>query len=167
MNARILYTTEADMAGTTSALIPHLVVSGGTKAVEYYQAAFGAEVLRVMPDPQGSGRLMHAHLKIHGADLMLADDFPEYCGGTAKAPAPGAGTPVTLHLCVPSADDAIAKAAAAGGTVTMPADDMFWGDRYGKLTDPFGHEWSFSHPLTEEQKKAAEAKWASFLQPAA
>jgi PhnB protein len=149
------------VTATTNALIPHLVVSGGTKAVEYYQAALGAEVLRVMPDPAGSGRLMHAHLKVLGCDLMLADDFPEYCGGHARAPQ--GPSPVTIHLCVPNADAAIAQAAAAGATVTMPADDMFWGDRYGKITDPFGHEWSFSHPLTEEQKAAAQAKWADFM----
>lgn len=154
------------MAGG-NVLIPHLVVSGGTKAVEFYQSALGAEVVCTMPDPAGSGRLMHAHLKVAGSDLMLCDDFPKYCGGQARAPQPGAGTPVTLHLNVPSVDDAIAKMAAAGGTVTMPADDMFWGDRYGKVQDPFGHDWSFSHPLTEEQKKAAEAKWAQFMQPAA
>jgi PhnB protein len=160
------HSTEAVMAhGTTSTLIPHLVVSGGQKAVDFYQAALGAEVLRVMPDPGGSSRLMHAHLKVQGADLMLADDFPEHCGGHARAPQPGAGSPVTLHVCVPDADAALARFAAAGGTVTMPADDMFWGDRYGKAADPFGHEWSFSHPLTAEQTAAAQAKWAAFLTP--
>jgi PhnB protein len=150
---------------TTSVLIPHLVVSGGAKAVDFYKAALGVEVLNVVPDPQGSGRLFHAHLTVRGADLMLCDDFPEHCGGVARAPQ--GPSPVTIHLCVPSADDAIARAAAAGATVTMPADDMFWGDRYGKVTDPFGHEWSFSHPLTAEQKQAAAAKWAAFMPPAA
>ena len=153
------------MATTSSVLIPHLVVNGGMKAVDYYQAALGAEVLRVAPDPQGSGRLFHAHLTVRGADLMLCDDFPEHCGGVARAP--HGPSPVTIHLCVPDADAAIARAAAAGATVTMPADDMFWGDRYGKVTDPFGHEWSFSHPLTAEQKAAAEAKWAAFMSPPA
>jgi PhnB protein len=142
-------------------LIPHLVVDGGTKAVEFYKAAFGAEVVNVMPDHMGTGRVMHAHLKVLGADLFLCDDFPEFCGGVTRAPK--GPTPVTLHLCVPNADEAIAKAAAAGGTVTMPAADMFWGDRYGKLTDPFGHEWSFTHPLTAEQTKAAQAAWDEFL----
>lgn len=145
----------------TSTLIPHLVVNGAAKAVEFYQAAFGAEVGGVMPDPSGSGRVMHAHVKIHGADLFLCDDFPEYCGGVPRAP--HGPSPVTLHLCVANADDAIAKAAAAGATVTMPASDMFWGDRYGKVTDPFGHEWSFTHPLTAEQTAAAQAAWEAFL----
>jgi PhnB protein len=70
---------------------------------------------------------------------------------------------VTFHLVVPNADAAVAKAAAAGATVIMPADDMFWGDRYGKVRDPFGHEWSFSHPLTADQKAIAEQKWAAMM----
>jgi len=97
-----------------------------------------------MPTPDG--RLMHASLKIGDAALMLCDDFPEYCGGVSRAP--NGPSPVTLHLNVDSADAAIAKAAAAGATVTMPAADMFWGDRYGQIVDPFGHSWSFSNPLT-------------------
>ncbi len=152
---------------TTNVLIPHLVVSGGAKAVEFYKEAFGAEVGSLMPDPSGSGRLMHAHLKVLGADLFLCDDFPEHCGGVSRAPKAGVAGPITLHLCVPNADEAIAKAAAAGATVTMPADDMFWGDRYGKVQDPFGHEWSFTHPLTAEQTAAAEAKWAALMAPPA
>jgi len=164
VDARILQRREDDVA-TTSVMVPHLVVNGAAKAVDFYKAALGAEELLRMPDPQGSGRLMHAHLKVLGADLMLADDFPEYCGGGTRAPQ--GPSPVTIHLCVANADAAIAQAAATGATVTMPADDMFWGDRYGKITDPFGHEWSFSHPLTEEQKAAAQAKWADFCAPPA
>ncbi len=137
-------------------LIPHLVVKGGAKAIEFYKAAFGAEELLRMPTPDG--RLMHAALKIGDATLMLCDDFPEYCGGVSRAPS--GPSPVTLHLNVPCCDTAIAQAVAAGGTATMPAEDMFWGDRYGKITDPFGHEWSFSTPLSAERKAEAEKKWA-------
>ncbi len=137
-------------------LIPHLVVNGGVKAVEFYTAALGAEEILRMPTPDG--RLMHASLKIGDAVLMLCDDFPEHCGGVSRAPK--GPSPVTLHLNVESADAAIAKAAAAGATVTMPATDMFWGDRYGQIVDPFGHSWSFSNPLTAEQKAEAEKKWA-------
>ena len=140
-----------------SGLIPHLVVKGGAKAVEFYKAALGAEEVCRMPTPDG--RLMHAALKIGDAHLFLCDDFPEYCGGVSRAPK--GPSPVTLHLNVPNCDAAIAQAAATGATVTMPAGDMFWGDRYGKVTDPFGHEWSFSHPLTPEQKAAAEKQWAA------
>lgn len=140
-------------------VIPHLVVKGAAKAIEFYKAALGAEELdrhEASPEFTGGaadGRLMHATLKINGVTVFLCDDFPELCGGVSRAPA--GPSPVTLHICVPSADAAIAKAAAAGATVTMPAGDMFWGDRYGQIVDPFGHAWSFSHPLANAQAKAA------------
>jgi PhnB protein len=102
---------------------------------------------------------MHAELKISGAAFFLNDDFPDYCNGVTRAPKAGVPTPVTLHLDVPNCDAAIARAAAAGATVSMPAGDMFWGDRYGKITDPFGHEWSFAHRLTAEQTAAAQKAW--------
>ena len=136
-------------------LIPHLVVKGGAAAIEYYKTALGAEELSRMPGPDG--RLMHAALKVEGSIFFLCDDFPEYCGGVSKAPK--GESPVTLHLCVKNCDAAIEKAVKAGATVKMPAADMFWGDRYGKIIDPFGHSWSFSHPLTAEQKAEAEKAW--------
>lgn len=139
-------------------LIPHLVVKNGAKAIDFYKAAFGAVEMARMAEPDG--RLMHAALQIGDSALFLCDDFPEHCGGVSRAPQ--GPSPVTLHLCVPNCDAAIAKAAAAGATVTMPAEDMFWGDRYGQIVDPFGHSWSFTHPLTAEQKAAAEKKWAEF-----
>lgn len=135
-------------------LIPHLVVNDAAKAVEFYKSALGAIEICRMPDPN-SNRLMHAELKIGDAALFLCDDFPEYCGGVARAPRAGAAGPITLHLDVANCDDAIARAVAAGATVKMPAMDMFWGDRYGKIVDPFGHEWSFAHPLAGAGVKAA------------
>ena len=138
-------------------LIPHLVVNGGAKAIDYYKAALGAKEISRVPTPDG--RLMHASLQIGDAILMLCDDFPEHCGGVSRAPS--GPSPVTLHLNVPDCDAAIAKAAAAGAKVTMPAMDMFWGDRYGQVVDPFGHSWSYSTPLTTEKKAAAEKKWAA------
>ena len=143
-----------------SVLIPHLVVNGAAKAVDYYVAALGAVEVCRMPEMGGGDRLMHAHLTVSGHDLMLCDDFPEYCGGAARAPS--GPSPVTLHLNVENCDTAIARMAEHGAEVLMPATDMFWGDRYGQVRDPFGHTWSFSNPLTEEQKKAAEAQWAEF-----
>jgi PhnB protein len=126
----------------------HLAVDGAAKAIEFYAAAFGAEEVCRMPAEDGK-RLMHAELRVAGGKLYLHDDFPEYCGGKVKAASKIGATPVTLHLEVPDCDAAIAKAAAAGAEVTMPAADMFWGDRYGKIVDPFGHEWSFSTPLAK------------------
>jgi PhnB protein len=103
---------------------------------------------------------MHAELQIGDATLMLCDDFPEYCGGVARAPKADTPAAITLHLCVTNCDAAIDRAVTAGATVKMPATDMFWGDRYGQVRDPFGHEWSFAHPLTEEQKTAAAKAWS-------
>lgn len=137
-------------------LIPHLTVKGGVAALEYYKKALGAEELSRMPTPDG--RIMHATMKVGGSIFFLNDDFPEYCGGVSRTPS--GPTPVTLHLCVKNCDAAIEKAVKAGATVSMPATDMFWGDRYGQVTDPFGHSWSYGSPLTAEQKTAAEKAFA-------
>lgn len=137
-------------------LIPHLVVRGAAKAIEFYTAALGAVELVRMPGPDG--KLMHASLKVGDGTLMLCDDFPEHCGGVSRVPS--GPSPVTLHLCVPDCDATLATAQTAGATVTMPAEDMFWGDRYGQIVDPFGHSWSFSTPLSAERKAAAEKAWA-------
>jgi PhnB protein len=139
-------------------ILPHLVVHDGNAALAFYEKALGAEVICRMPAPDGK-RLMHAALTVGGSTLMLCDDFPEYCGGQARAPKATGTTGVTLHLNVPDCDAAVARMAEAGGTVAMPPEDMFWGDRYAKVTDPFGHEWSFAHPLTAEQTAAAAKKW--------
>jgi PhnB protein len=129
-------------------LTPHIVVDGAAKAIEFYKAAIGAVEVSRMPDP-GSDRLMHAVLTIGDSTLFLCDDFPEHCG-FSRAPKPGTHTPVTFHLDVPNCDEAVTRAVAAGASVTMPATDMFWGDRYAKIIDPFGHEWSFAHPLPRQ-----------------
>jgi PhnB protein len=127
-------------------LVPHLVVDGAAKAIDFYKKAFGAEEVMRMPDEDGK-RLMHAHIVIGDAHVMLADDYPERCGGKARTPTSLGGTPITLHQNVPNCDAAIKRCADAGAEITMPAQDMFWGDRYGQITDPFGHVWSFSTPL--------------------
>jgi PhnB protein len=140
-----------------SGLIPHLVVKDGAKAIEFYKAALGAIEIARMPLPDG--RVMHAALQIGESMLFLCDDFPEHCGGVSRAPK--GPSPVTLHLNVSCCDTALSQATTAGATVTMAAEDMFWGDRYGQIIDPFGHAWSFSSPLTAEQKAEAEKKWAA------
>lgn len=140
---------------TPTGLIPHITVKDGAAAIDFYKSGLGAEELHRMPTPDG--RLMHATLKVEGSTFFLNDDFPEHCGGVSHTPS--GPSPVTLHLCVKNCDAAIERAAKAGAKVTMPAMDMFWGDRYGKIIDPFGHSWSFSHPLTAEQKAEAEKAW--------
>jgi PhnB protein len=148
-------------ARTATALIPHLVVDGASAASEFYQAAFGATEEVRMPAPDGSDRLLHVSLVISGLKLYLCDEFPEYCGGgRSETPTALGGSGVTLHLEVADCDAAFEQAVAAGATATMPPADCFWGDRYGQLTDPFGHKWSLASPLSEERKAAAAAAWA-------
>jgi uncharacterized glyoxalase superfamily protein PhnB len=123
-------------------LIPHLVCSPCAEAIEFYKKAFGAEEVSRAPTPDG--RIMHAHLRIGKSHLFLVDDFPEYCGGKSSTPAALKGTPVTMHRYVENCDAAIKRAQDAGATVQMPPMDMFWGDRFGVVIDPFGHKWSLA-----------------------
>jgi len=144
-------------------LIPHLVCKSSAEAIEFYKKAFGAEEVSRVPAPDGK-RLMHAEIKIGDKLVFLADDFPEFCGGKEQNPAALGGTPVTIHQYVKDCDAAIARAERAGATVKMPAMDMFWGDRYGMVIDPFGHSWSFathqSDPTPDEIAKAMEEAFA-------
>ncbi len=143
---------------------PHLVVDNGKAAIDFYRKAYGAEVVQAHDAPDGK-RVMHAHLKVLGMSIMLSDDFPEYNGGKSKSPKALGGSPVTVHLHVDDADALWAKATAAGAKITMPLADQFWGDRYGRLEDPFGHEWSIgatkqvlSEEAVREASKAAFSK---------
>jgi uncharacterized glyoxalase superfamily protein PhnB len=134
-------------------LIPHLVCDGCADAIEFYKKAFGAEEVSRTPAPD-SHRIMHAEIQIGGRPVFLNDDFPEFCGGKSQSPIGLGGTPVTIHRYVEDCDAAIQRAQDAGATVKMPAQDMFWGDRYGIVTDPFGHSWSLAthqRDLTPEQ----------------
>jgi uncharacterized glyoxalase superfamily protein PhnB len=138
-------------------LIPHLVCGNCAEAIEFYKKAFGAEELGRSPAPDGK-RMMHAAIRIGKSIVFLVDDFPEYCGGQSQTPTALKGTPVTIHQYVVDCDAAIKRAQDAGATVTMPAMDMFWGDRYGAVTDPFGHKWSFGthiKDVTPDEMKAA------------
>lgn len=129
--------------GPTTGVTPHLTIRDdrAAEAIDFYKAAFGATEHTRMAGEDGK-RLMHAHLTINNGSVMLHDDFPEYSGSPAPAPAS-----VVLHLQVDDVDTWMARAAAAGAEVTMPAEDMFWGDRYGQLRDPFGHAWAIGAPV--------------------
>lgn len=131
---------------TPKGIVPHLVVKGAAEAIEFYKKAFGAEEIMRMPAEDGK-RLMHAQMQLDGSAFFLADDFPEYHGGKSHTPASLGGSSVTLHRYVPDVDAAFKQATAAGGKATMPPADMFWGDRYGQVEDPFGHVWSLAAPL--------------------
>ena len=137
-------------------LIPHLVCSPCAEAIEFYKKAFGAEEMHRMPAPDGR-RIMHAAIRIGKSFVFLVDDFPEFCGGKASTPTALKGTPVSIHHYVENCDAAINRAQDAGATVSMPAQDMFWGDRYGQVTDPYGHKWSLAthiKDLTPDEMRA-------------
>jgi PhnB protein len=133
----------------TGGLTPHIQIGDkrAAEAIEFYKTAFGATEMRRQVGDDGV-RLMHAHLHINGASLMLHDEFPEYVGPADVDVAGGSG--LTLHLQVDNADAWFNRAVAAGATATMPVEDMFWGDRYGQVTDPFGYRWSIAHMLKGE-----------------
>jgi uncharacterized glyoxalase superfamily protein PhnB len=137
----------------TTTVIPHLVCEGAADAIEFYKKAFNA--VEQMRMPGDNGRIMHAALTIGDSTIMLADDFPEYGGLGPKALK---GSPVTLHMVVPDVDAAFQQAVDAGASVRMAPADMFWGDRYGQVTDPFGHHWSLAthiKDMTPEEMMAA------------
>ncbi|HVF37667.1 MAG TPA: VOC family protein [Sphingomicrobium sp.] len=134
-----------DQQGPGDGLTPHLTIRDrkAADAIDFYRKAFGAEEL--LRHPSDDGRLMHAHLKVNGASLMLHDDFPEH-GGPAGTP-----SGVMMHLQVDDADSWWNRAVDAGGTVKMELADQFWGDRYGQIEDPFGHRWSIGAPSQAPQ----------------
>ncbi|HEV2470942.1 MAG TPA: VOC family protein [Candidatus Sulfotelmatobacter sp.] len=121
-------------------LTPYMTVRNATRAIEFYKQAFGATERGVMKDP--SGRVMHAELQIGDSIIMLADEFPDF--GAVGPDTKGGGTSMGLHIYVNNVDQAFDRAVKAGAKVEMPVMDQFWGDRYGKLKDPFGHKWSIA-----------------------
>ncbi|MES2019552.1 MAG: VOC family protein [Pseudomonadota bacterium] len=136
-------------------LTPHLVCADALKAIEYYKRAFGAVEGGIMLTPDG--KLMHAQIRIGDSALMLMEENKDW---GAIGPKTLGGSPVTIHLYVKDVDAVFAKAVAEGGTSKMAPADMFWGDRYGVLTDPFGHSWSVATHVkdaTPEEMKAAIA----------
>ena len=122
-------------------LSPHLICAGAAEAIAFYERAFDAVELFRLPGPDG--KLMHACVRLNGSSVMLMDEKPEF---GMRGPKSLRGTPVTIHLTVADVDRVVAQAERAGAMVVMPAADMFWGDRYGVVEDPFGHRWSIATP---------------------
>jgi PhnB protein len=116
---------------------PHLICGGAAEAIDFYKKAFGAEEVSRIPGPQG--KLMHAMIRIGDSAIMLVDEFPEW---GSLGPKSLKGSPVAIHLYVKNVDAFVSRAVEAGAKITMPVADMFWGDRYGQIEDPFGHRWS-------------------------
>ena len=134
---------------------PHLICAGAADAIEFYKKAFDAKEMMRLPGPDG--KLMHASISIGDSLVMLVDEMPEW---GALGPKSLKGSSVTIHLQVADADAAFKQAVAAGAKITMPLEDMFWGDRYGKLEDPFGHHWSVATHIrdvsAEEMQQAMQ-----------
>src|SRR5215207_542413 len=134
----------------------HIIVQGADRAAAFYQDAFGAEEIEVIPTPDG--RLMSVQLQIGSSRLHVADEFPDM--GVLAPPSIG-GTAVVLALDVDDADAVFARAVAAGAEVRQPLGDMFWGDRHGQLEDPFGHRWNVAqhvHDVPHDEVVAAAAE---------
>ena len=118
---------------------PYLIIKDAARAIEFYKKAFGATEIMRMAEP--SGKVTHAEIKIGNSPIMLADEFPEM---GARSPQTIGGSPVSIFLYVENVDTLANQAIAAGAKVLMPVQDQFWGDRYGKLADPFGHVWDIA-----------------------
>ena len=119
---------------------PYLTLKNASEAIDFYKRAFGAEEVVRMSAPDGKG-VMHAEIKIGDSMLMLADEMPQ---GDCRSPKSLGGTSVNIFLYVQDVDSTFQKATAAGAKVTMPPTDMFWGDRYSKVVDPYGHSWGIA-----------------------
>lgn len=130
---------------------PYLVVRGAAKAIEFYTKAFGAKELYHFDGP--NDRIAHADLLLGTSHIMIADESED---GRAASPEALNGTPVSVFLYVDDVDATVRNAVRAGANETQPVQDMFWGDRYGRITDPFGHQWQIAthkEDVTPEQMK--------------
>ena len=137
---------------------PYLTVDDGARAIDFYVRAFGAREKERMPGP--GGKIMHAELRVGDSVVMLSDEFPGM--STARSPKALGGTTGGLFLYLPDVDAAFKRAVEAGGKVLMPLTDMFWGDRFGKLEDPFGNQWTMAThvedvPHDEMRRRADDA----------
>jgi PhnB protein len=139
---------------------PYLAVDGAARAIDFYKEAFGAEEVLRMPGPEGS--IAHAELQLGDSKLMLSDPFPQ---SSVKPPSERGGPTGSVFLYVEDVDATFDQAQQAGATIVSPLEDMFWGDRFGTLADPFGHVWSLAthkEDLSEEEmaerSKAAMAE---------
>ncbi|HEX3685324.1 MAG TPA: VOC family protein [Bryobacteraceae bacterium] len=142
---------------------PYLVVKGASDALDYYKQAFGATGINRMDAPDG--RIMHAEFKIGDSIIMLSEEM-----GPNRSPQSLGGSPVSIFLYVEDVDSVFNQAVKAGAKPDMPPQDMFWGDRFGKLTDPFGHLWALATHVEdvapEEMGKRAQAAIAQMSQSA-
>jgi PhnB protein len=142
--------------------IPHLIVSDGLAALDFYKEAFGADQGHTMMAPEGK-KLLHGELTLDGHKFFVSDEFDTSEGGTCKSPHTLGGTGVRITLQVDDADEIVERAVAAGARVLMPVQDMFWGARYGKIIDPFGHEWGINQQVKEQSPEETETAADEFF----
>jgi len=144
-------------------LTPYLAVEDAERAIEFYKDAFGAEENLRMPGPDG--KIAHAELQLGDSKLMLSDPFPQ---SNVRPPSERGGPTASIFMYCEDVDAVFEQAKRAGATVEMELQDMFWGDRFGTLVDPFGQVWSLSQHVEDlspeemaERSKAAMAEMAS------
>lgn len=137
---------------------PYLRVRGATEAIAYYKRVF--EVTERFRLVEPSGRVGHAELQFGAAVVMLSDEYPEF---DLHGPAPGGGTPVSLHLHVDDCDAVIQRAVAEGGTLVRAPQDQFYGERSGTFRDPYGHEWSVGHSLEELTPEEMQRRYDALM----
>lgn len=130
-------------AGLEPGVVPYIIIERAAEAIELYKQAFGAEVVGTIPAEDGK-RLIHAQLTVNGGSVMLNDPFPEH--GHAAAPL----SCLIMQLLVDDAQAWFDRAVAAGCAPTVPVELMFWGDRWGAVTDPFGVQWAFNQTIKKD-----------------
>jgi PhnB protein len=124
-------------------ITPYLTCKNSAQAIDFYKSVFGAKEIMRMAGPDG--KIGHAEIQVGDSRIMLADEFP----GMSTAPTPGATNPSALFLYLENVDTTFNRAVSAGARVDMPLANQFWGDRYGKLTDPFGHQWALAQHVED------------------
>ncbi len=137
------------------AFSPYLSVQDANRAIDFYQAAFGATEQMRLNDKK-TGKVGHAELLIQGSLVMLSEENPDWGN---KAPQTLGGTPVTFCLIVDDADAALERAVAAGAAVMMPMADQFYGFRSGSVIDPFGHQWMLQHEIEKLTQEEMQKRW--------
>jgi PhnB protein len=141
-------------------ITPALTCKNAAAAIEFYKKIFGAEEIMRMPGPDG--KIAHAEIKIGDSKVFVNDEFP----GMATAPAPGSSSSFYLFLYTENVDDMYNRAVEAGSKATMPLQDQFWGDRYGKIVDPFGHSWGLAQHIEDvspEEMRRRSAEWQASM----
>src|SRR5438105_2706910 len=142
--------------------IPHLIVSDGQAALDFYKEVFEAKLGDNMMSPDGS-KLMHGEIVLDGHKLFVSDWFAPSDGGSLQSPEMLGGTCMRITLMTEDPDAVVERAVARGSEVLMPVQDMFWGARYGKIKDPFGHEWGINQQLKQQTDEETHAAAEEFL----